>query len=96
MELCGGCVVMWAPLCAGGVIVREKQQRHAIHCMWGTLINRLVNSWGLWWKVHVVGTFPESGAVGALQNERREEEIVESIFNISPHSCKVLVLVAIL
>ena len=96
MELCGGCVVLWAPLCAGGVIVREKQQRHAICCMWGTLLNYLVDSGGLWGKLHVVGTLPESGAVGALQNEWREEEIVESIFNISPHTCKVLGLMAIL
>ena len=55
-----------------------------------------MDSGGLWWKVHVVGTLPESGAVGAVQNVRRGEEIVESIFNISPHTCKVLVLVAIL
>ena len=47
-------------------------------------------------KVHVVGTLPESGAVGALQNECREEKIVESIFNISPHTCKVLGFVEIL
>ena len=64
--------------------------------MWGTLLNYLVDYGGLWGEVHVVGTLPESGAVGALQNERREEEILESIFNISPNTCKVLVLVAIL
>ena len=64
--------------------------------MWGTLLNYLVDHGGLWRKVHVVGTLPESGAVGALQNECREEEIVESIFDISPHTCKVLGLVVIL
>ena len=64
--------------------------------MWGTLLNYLVHFGGLWRKVHVVGTLPESGAVGALQNERREEEIVESICNISLHTCKVLGLVVIL
>lgn len=96
MELRGGCVVMWAPVCAGGVMVREKQQWHATCCMCGTLLNYLVDSGGLWRKVHVVGTLTESGAVGALQSERREEEIVETIFNISPNTCKVLGLVVIL
>ena len=64
--------------------------------MWGALLNYLVDSGGLWWKVHVVETFPENGAVGAPQNERREDEIVGSILNISSHMCKVLVLVKIL
>ena len=64
--------------------------------MWGTLLNYLVDYGGLWGKVHVVETLPESGAVGAVQDERREEEIAEDVVRISPHTCQVLGLVAIL
>ena len=66
MELRGDCVVMWVPLCAGGVIMGEKQQWHATCCMWGTLLNYLVDSGGyggrymLWEHFQRVGLWVQS------------------------------------